>query len=166
MTQAFNLAQLANNVNSSGQLNAGTGLYNTGAIGFASGTVMLFVQTSSPTGWTKSTTHDNKALRVVSGTASSGGSVGFTTAFATPSVAGSVSATTLSTTQIPNHNHSIQLSKSCGGVDGLTINRGGANDGTFNSNSTGGGGSHTHSLSGATATINVSYVDAIIATKD
>lgn len=30
----------------------------------------------------------------------------------------------------------------------------------------GGGGSHTHSLSGATTTINVSYVDLIIASKD
>jgi trimeric autotransporter adhesin len=29
MTQAFNLALLANNVNSSGQLNADSGLYNT-----------------------------------------------------------------------------------------------------------------------------------------
>jgi hypothetical protein len=28
MTQAFNLSQLANNVNSSGQINASTGLYN------------------------------------------------------------------------------------------------------------------------------------------
>ena len=45
---------------------------------FASGTVMLFVQTSAPTGWTKSTTHDNKALREISGTVGTGGSVAFT----------------------------------------------------------------------------------------
>jgi len=32
-------------------------------------------------------------------------------------------------------------------------------------NNTGGGGSHNHSMSG-TATINVAYVDVIIATKD
>jgi len=42
---------------------------------FASGTALVFAQTSAPTGWTKSTTHNDKALRVVSGTASSGGSV-------------------------------------------------------------------------------------------
>ena len=41
---------------------------------FPTGTLMLFQQTAAPTGWTKQTTHDDKALRVVSGTASSGGS--------------------------------------------------------------------------------------------
>jgi hypothetical protein len=84
------------------------------AAAFDSGTLMLFQQTAAPTGWTKSTTHNNKALRVVSGTASSGGSVDFTTAFAsqTPtgsviitSVTGTAGATTLSTPQIPAHNH-------------------------------------------------------------
>jgi hypothetical protein len=58
------------------------------------GSVMLFVQTAAPTGWTKSTTHDNKALRVVSGTASSGGSVAFTTAFASKAVSGSIANAT------------------------------------------------------------------------
>lgn len=87
---------------------------------FASGTLMLFQQTSAPTGWTKQTTHNNKALRVVSGTASSGGSVAFTTAFASQAVSGNVSVsastgavsapvsignTTLTTPQIPSHSH-------------------------------------------------------------
>lgn len=70
------------------------------------GTVMLFVQTSAPTGWTKSTAHDNKALRVVSGSASSGGSVAFTTAFASQAVTGTVASYTLTTADIPSHNHS------------------------------------------------------------
>lgn len=145
---------------------------------FPAGTAMMFVQTAAPTGWTKSTTHDNKALRVVSGTASSGGSAAFTTAFGTPSVSGSVSlsgtvgATTLTTTQMPSHNHGV-----------FPINNKGTNNRatTYFSNptgtagytqSTGGGGSHDHSFSGsgslssATATINVAYVDVIIATKD
>jgi hypothetical protein len=64
---------------------------------FPAGTAMLFVQTTAPTGWTKSTTHDNKALRIVSGTASSGGSVAFTTAFASQAVTGSVAATAAAT---------------------------------------------------------------------
>jgi hypothetical protein len=38
--------------------------------GFASGTKMFFYQTTPPTGWTKVTTYNNTALRVVSGTAS------------------------------------------------------------------------------------------------
>ena len=29
-----------------------------------SGSAMLFVQTAAPTGWTKSTTHNNKALQI------------------------------------------------------------------------------------------------------
>ena len=83
----------------------GTGWSSAAAAGFPSGTVMLFAQTAAPTGWTKSTAHDNKALRVVSGTAGSGGSVAFTTAFASQAVNGTVGATTLSTSQIPSHNH-------------------------------------------------------------
>lgn len=72
---------------------------------FPSGTVMLFAQTAAPTGWTKSTTHNDKALRVVSGSASSGGSVAFTTAFASQAVSGTVGATTLTSSQIPAHTH-------------------------------------------------------------
>jgi hypothetical protein len=66
----------------------------TGTSPIPAGSAMLFVQTAAPTGWTKSTTHDNKALRVVSGSASSGGSVAFTTAFASQGVAGTIGNTT------------------------------------------------------------------------
>jgi hypothetical protein len=97
---------------------------------FPSGTAMLFQQTSAPTGWTKSTTHNDKALRVVSGTASSGGSTAFSTAMGTPSVSGTVgisgapavgnlavsmsgniSNTTLSVNTIPSHSHSFSVRK-------------------------------------------------------
>lgn len=47
---------------------------------FASGDQLLFRGTATPTGWTIAA-QDNKALRIVSGTPSSGGTVGFTTAF-------------------------------------------------------------------------------------
>ena len=58
---------------------------------FPSGTRMIFQQTSAPTGWTKDTSDTNqRALRVVSGSASSGGSVDFTTAFASKGVSGSI----------------------------------------------------------------------------
>lgn len=136
-----------------------------------SGTAMLFVQTAAPTGWTKSTTHDNKALRVVSGTAGSGGSAAFTTAFGTPSVSGTVGGTvgntTLSLTQIPSHAHQIPTSTCGSGVAGhFALGAYSANT----TNTAGGGGSHNHSFSGslssATAAINVAYVDTIIATKD
>jgi hypothetical protein len=77
----------------------------------AGGSLVTFQQTSAPTSWTKQTTHNNKALRVVSGTASSGGSTAFTSVFTSRTPTGSVSvsnaAVTLSTAQLASHNHSI-----------------------------------------------------------
>ena len=64
---------------------------------FDVGTVMLFVQTAAPTGWTKSVANNDKALRVVSGAASTGGSVAFTTAFASGLSDNAVTLTTGST---------------------------------------------------------------------
>lgn len=130
------------------------------------GTVMMFVQTAAPTGWTKDTTHNNKALRVVNGTASSGGSLAFTTAFGSRTPSGTVGATTLTTAQMPSHTHSaverggsysyclIAQSSGYGTTAGLTT-----------SGATGGGGSHTHSFSGSAIDFSVQYVDVIIATK-
>jgi hypothetical protein len=71
---------------------------------FPAGTALLFQQSAAPTGWTKSTAHDNKALRVVSGVAGSGGSVAFTSAFNSTN---SVDGTAISTTQMPSHSHSV-----------------------------------------------------------
>jgi hypothetical protein len=81
---------------------------------------MLFVQTSAPTGWTKSTTHNDKALRVVSGSASSGGSVAFTTAFASQAVTGTVASYTLTTADIPSHNHSATSSSTSSSTSSVT----------------------------------------------
>jgi hypothetical protein len=44
-------------------------------------TMMLFQQSAAPSGFVKQVTHDNKSLRVVTGTASSGGSTPFTSIF-------------------------------------------------------------------------------------
>lgn len=60
---------------------------------FPTGTKMLFAQTTAPLGWTKQTTTDNAALRVVSGTAGSGGSVNFTAAFTNQAVTGGIGST-------------------------------------------------------------------------
>jgi hypothetical protein len=114
---------------------------------FPSGTKMLFNQTSAPVGWVKDTTHDNKALRVVSGTAGTGGSVNFTTAFANQSLSGStgdttatgtVGDTTLTAAQIPAHTHSIAGS-------GITSTVSNNHDHAF-SVSTGNAGGHSHSI--------------------
>ena len=42
-------------------------LTTSSSVGFASGTKVVFAQASAPTGWTQDTTHNDKALRVVSG---------------------------------------------------------------------------------------------------
>jgi len=91
-----------------------------------SGTSMLFYQAAAPTGWTKVTTHNDKSLRVVSGTGGgSGGSTAFTSVFTSRTPSGSVSSsfsgstsgasanisvngTTLSTGQLANHGHSFE----------------------------------------------------------
>ena len=63
--------------------------------GFPSGTKMLFQQTTAPTGWTKVTSGvDNKALRVVSGTASSGGSNAFSNTLADRGITANAGNTT------------------------------------------------------------------------
>lgn len=152
-----------------------------------SGTVMLFGQTAAPTGFTKLIDQDNAALRVVSGSASTGGSVDFTTAFAsqTPTgsvaistVSGSAGATTLTTPQIPSHTHSITSFASGIPLSGPTVGRraGNYNPQSFGPvNAEGGGGSHTHpfsfssgsgTFSGNAINLAVKYVDIIRATKD
>lgn len=128
------------------------------------GTQMLFAQTAAPTGWTKSTTHNNKALRVVSGTASSGGSVGFTTAFSSKSVAGTVGGTALTVAQLPPHTHPINFQSSNAGAINASVGAG-QSSGTA-TGSTGDGETHTHSFSGTSIDMAVQYVDVIIAEKD
>ena len=69
---------------------------------FPTGTKMLFQQTTAPVGWTKDVTNDDKALRIVSGTAGSGGTLSLSS-FATQTIGD----TTLTTAQIPVHSHSF-----------------------------------------------------------
>ena len=73
----------------------GDGSNLTGIAAFPSGTKMLFQQTSAPTGWTKVTSgvHD-KALRVVDGTAGSGGTNAFISTFGSVGVTANASDTT------------------------------------------------------------------------
>ena len=156
------------------------------AQGFDAGTVLIFAQTTAPTGWTKNTsTGDNSALRVVTGSASTGGSVDFTTAFASQTPTGSVSitavsgsagATTLTIPQIPSHTHSYP--NAFGGDNAaIGIINGNRPQGspTTASIATGGGGSHTHpfsfssgsgTFSGSAINLAVKYVDVIRATKN
>lgn len=90
---------------------------------FASGTRLLFQQTSAPTGWTKDTTQNDKALRVVSGAAGTGGTTAFSSVFTSRTPAGTIGNTTstgsvgsttdtgtiggtaITTAQMPSHQH-------------------------------------------------------------
>ena len=143
--------------------------------GFPSGTKMIFHQASAPTGWTKQTSINDSALRVVSGNTGggTGGSVAFSTLFATGktvSLSGNVGATTLTVAQMPSHNH-VQTVPLGGGGSGVSSNLWSYATSYQNAsnatNNTGGSGSHTHSLSGtATIALNVKYTDVIICSKD
>jgi hypothetical protein len=142
--------------------------------GFAQNTAMAFFQASAPTGWTKSTDHNDKALRVVSGTGgNTGGSVAFETAFASQSVAGNVSTSvtvgnkTLSINQIPAHSHSVRGNIVQSGNAAFSA---GASAGTNTANA-GGSGAHNHtgnassSFSGTAIDLDVQYLDVIICLK-
>lgn len=130
------------------------------AAAFPSGTVMLFVQTSAPTGWTKSTAHNDKALRVVSGAASSGGTNAFSTVMA-QTVVGSHA---LTIGEIPAHAHSYTASPQTGPQTEASVTVPGAPAAEAvgsTTGSAGSGGAHNHSI-----TMAMQYVDAIIASKD
>tara|TARA_R110000803_G_scaffold22768_1_gene56361 strand:+ start:574 stop:1128 length:555 start_codon:yes stop_codon:yes gene_type:complete len=146
---------------------------------FPSGTVMMFVQTSAPTGWTKSTANDNAALRIISGSVSTGGSVNFTTAFASQAVAGTVGSTTLTAAMLASHTHNrgtIYTGASAnnpgtriGSASATVFYTNGGSGYTADSGGTfaaGSGSSHNHSFTGTAINLAVKYVDAIIATKN
>jgi len=133
----------------------------TAAQSIPSGTVTNFFQASAPTAWTKLTTNDNAAIRIVSGTGGgTGGSVNFSTAFASQTPTGTVGGYTLSTAEIPSHLHSNSFTT--GGSFGGTTG-----SGTYaNTGSTGGGGSHAHSFTGSAINLAVKYLDNIMCSKN
>ena len=155
---------------------------------FTSGTKMLFQQSTAPTGWTKDTTnYDDHAIRVVTGTAGSGGTNALSTLDATASgtinssVSGSTAGHTLTISQIPSHTHSQRTDRVQEGYDngtsyaGYSPSAGNHSPTTWNIGSTGGGGSHSHgkgtlavtsTFTGSANALDVQYVDVIIATKD
>jgi len=138
------------------------------------GTRMLFAQSAAPTGWTKDTTHNNKALRVVSGTAGTGGSLAFTTAFgnrttASTAAGGTVANHTLSWHEMPVHSHQYvhdNLSGNGSGGPGYSSRN---RFDTINTGNAGAGWAHAHGFTGAAHAhgldMQVQYVDIIIATK-
>lgn len=145
---------------------------------FDTGTAMLFKQTAAPTGWTKltdSATYNDKALRLVTGTAATGGSTAFTSVFA---------ARTILQANLPSvnltHNFSVETDIDNGGnvwrngsvnsfregtgsTQNIMINASSSTlsltDGTVNGTVALGG-------SGTAMDFAVAYVDVIVATKN
>jgi hypothetical protein len=94
---------------------------------FPSGTVMLFYQAAAPVGWTKLTTQNDKALRVVSG---NGGVAGGTNAFSTVMAQSVVGNHTIAAAEIPDgiassQVNSIQVFPSGNGSLSAPLNTGG-----------------------------------------
>lgn len=146
---------------------------------FPSGTRLLFQQTNAPTGWTKITTMNDAALRVVSGAVTSTTTVTGTDNLSgfskTPSgtVAGTVAGTALTIAQMPAHTHTYDRTSVTG-----TIRLGGNDNNIYvpggptsiaETVAKGSGATHTHSWSGTfTGTamnFAIKYVDVIIASK-
>lgn len=154
-------------------------------LGWVATTATVFQQTTAPTGWTKQTDHNNKALRLVTGSVSTGGTTGFTSV---------LTSRTIATANLPAHTHSFSATSGSSGALAVTFNRSSwtynvsTNDTGFTSGGqsalddvdanndtiTATAASHTHSVSGTTGSTGgatamdfaVQYVDVIIATKD
>ena len=86
--------------------------------GFAAGTKMVFANSSPPNGWTIDTANNDAALRVVTDSTggTTGGSVGFTTAFQSHTVSFSGSGGTASNSM----NENYTCSQEAVSVDGTT----------------------------------------------
>ena len=159
---------------------------------FPSGTALLFYQNTAPTGWTIVTSSINdKALRVVSGSGSgggTGGATGGTTAFTSVFTGRTISQANLPNYTLPDtfavasggaHSHTIPIiyysliSGGSGSAVCLMHPASGLSSGTVNE-TTDTEAAHTHSLTGSVTSggsgtamdFAVAYASVIIATKD
>jgi len=127
----------------------------------ASGSILVFFQAAAPVGWTKLTTQNDKALRIVSGT---GGGVGGTTGLSSyVNHTHTVQDHTLTVDEIPSHTHSLPAYDSVGGSSAVISD--GNVIGTANTNATGGGDPHNHGATGSASSA-LAYIDVIAASKD
>lgn len=141
----------------------GAGIPGGSSSEFSAGDKAVFNQTAAPLGWTKDTTHDNKALRVVTGTVGSGGATGFTSVFGAGKSAG---GTALSSAQVPGtevrYTGAVALDGQSGGLPGeIMIDPSSSSvTGQLTGTVQGSGGSHDHALS-----LDLQYADVIVSVK-
>lgn len=128
-----------------------------------SGSVMVFPQTTVPTGWTRISTFDDAALRIVgSAVPGSGGVNGFLSQLVNQITS---TGTALSLSQIPVHTHSYGVKVDAGHGSGsefvfeqqitppVSV--------TISTTNQGSGAAHSH-----TVTLNTKYLDVLIASKN
>ena len=143
------------------RLRANGDIFNTGAV-----VAVVFRLNAAPTGWTKITTSNDRALRVVSGTLVDGGGSSFSVAFPAQTPTGSVGGSSLTVAQLAAHFHLITGTGNTIVVDPGVTNTvmGNVN---ANSGSQGSGGSHGHTFTGnALAAYSPAYTDVIFASKN
>lgn len=151
-------------------------------ISFPPGTRMLFQQTAAPVGWTKVTdaAYNNVALRLVTGSVSSGGTVDFDAAFTEQEITGTVDDHTLTVDEIPLHGHPFRVTSAADDGNGsggiLLRSTGTITNQTFTGTPTdtrgeqiggsGGGQAHGHGFTGDAVDLAVKYRDVILCEKD
>ena len=157
---------------------------------FTSGTRMLFQQTTAPTGWTKDSSRNNRALRIVNGSVTDGGGNGFVDVLNSTVTTsnGSVSNHTLTESQIPSHYHFAFRSGNHGqhrngspmtannypssgsGAGNLyesyNIGQSGSVSNVGRTSSVGSSSGHNHGFTNPNFNLNVLYTDVIIAQKN
>jgi hypothetical protein len=134
----------------------GTWATSTLPVSIPSGSLMMFQQNNAPLGWTKQSTHDDKALRIVSGSAASGGTLPFSTVFARTAT----DNFTLTNAELAAHDHLVYIYQYPDNGGGHAYC--GAWSGEYSiATNTGGGGPHAHGLD-----LRVATIDAIIASRN
>ena len=151
-----------------------------------SGYKTIFKSATPPVNWTKDTNYNDHTFRVVTGAASSGGTVNFSSMFAnvtlttSNTLTGSLGSHALTTSQIAPHTHQHDYSAP---AFTSTANTSAPNwaiatgPSPITSGATGNGDAHSHPFSGSvsfTPDINgssvvdmrVKYVDTIVAVRD
>jgi hypothetical protein len=125
------------------------------------GSVMLFQQPSAPTTWTRISTFDDAAIRVVGNAVpASGGTNGFSTKLV-PQI--SVDSHVLTAAEIPTHTHDMSFNAGSGSTNSQVnlFQATGGNALAFGFSNVGNGAGHNHTL-----TLGLKFVDIILCSKN
>ena len=157
---------------------------------FTSGTRMLFQQTTAPTGWTKDSSRNNRALRIVNGSVTDGGGNGFVDVLnsTVTTSGGAVQGHILSQAQMPSHYHFAFRSGNHGQhqngspmnannypssgsgranlYEGYNIGASGDVSNVGRTSTIGSDQAHGHGFTNPSFNLNVLYTDVIIAQKN